>query len=418
MKKITFKMRAVIPIVVILAAVLIVFLLMLMRPSPEKKANSEKAWHVTVETVRPRDYTPRVTLYGSVESPRAATLEAAVEADVLAVSVRDGERVKKDQLLVQLDDRDAVLLLQQRQAEVADLEAQIKAEKRRYQADQESLVDEKDLMDLAQKSLDRQAHLKEKLAGSQAQLDAAQEELRRRSLMVTDREMKLADYDHRLAQLQAKLQRAEALEKQAMLDVERTRIRAPFSGRVTDVKVSVGDRVQDGEALLDMFDTEDVEVRAQIPTDYLAAVRHALASGEHPDAYADYDGEKIILQLERLSGQVDRGKAGVDGFFRVTEGSKRLALGRTLLLHHDLATIPNSIAIPRHAIYGADRIYKVVGDRLVPVKITRLGNIVLANGEERIVITSDALQEGDEYIVTQLPNAVTGLKVKAFRETP
>ncbi len=50
------------------------------------------------------------------------------------------------------------------------------------------------------------------------------------------------------------------------------------------------------------------------------------------------------------------------------------------------------------------------------VEVIHRGDRALASGELLVLVTSEALTSGDRVVVTQLPNAVSGLQVTTVRE--
>ncbi|BAN69141.1 hypothetical protein EBS_1235 [endosymbiont of unidentified scaly snail isolate Monju] len=97
------------------------------RPQTEPLAIKERAWRVAVVAAEPQTLAPHLTLYGRLESLWSTQLSAPVAAEVLEVAVTEGETVRRDQVLVRLDERDSRLRLQQREAEVRDARARIEA---------------------------------------------------------------------------------------------------------------------------------------------------------------------------------------------------------------------------------------------------------------------------------------------------
>ena len=71
------------------------------------------------------------------------------------------------------------------------------------------------------------------------------------------------------------------------------------------------------------------------------------------------------------------------------------------------------VAVPLEAIYGVDRIYKLDENRMKSVEVTKVGERRTGANETVALVRSPALRDGDQIIVTQLPNAIDGLKVKA-----
>lgn len=374
------------------------------------KPVEEKSWLVRTQTATLGSHQPNLILYGVTESPQNSVLEAAITADVINTPAEEGIIVKKGTLLVELDNREAKLTLQQRQAEADDLQAQISAEKNRYQRDLDALKHEQELESLSERDVMRQERLAKGRYSSQADIDRAKKELNQQRLAITNRQLSIDDHKNRLAQLQAKLDRTIAQQQLAEIDLQRTKISAPFNGRVTKVFVSVGNRVQTGEQLVSLFDIETVEIRAQVPTPYLSLLKIALDDKATLSAHAIDNGNKMPLKLERLAAQVESGSGGVDALF-VSSATKALALGRSLEIYMDLPKLDAVFALPMTAIYGKTRIYIVKNQRMQSRKIQRQGIIHHADGDKTVLVTSTELQNGDQVITTQLPNARDGLKV-------
>lgn len=401
------------PVAIAATGVLIFLLLIITKTHPKPAKVAERAWNVSVMTAELGNYTPNVVLHGTVETPRDATLKAAVEADVWSTPIREGEPVSKGQLIIQLDPRDAELILRQRIGEVKNLEAQIVADKIRNETDIIALKDEKRLLKLGNVSLKRQIDLREHT--SKEAVDKATEEVHRRQLDVTVRERSIREHEHRIAALEAQLLREESLKAQAELDLQRTRILAPFTGRLGKLFVAVGDRVRPGDDLARVYDTSALEVRAEIPSQYLPEVRQALNMAKTLYADTRFDSQTVRLKLHRLASTVAGGRSGVDALFVLVKPNNQLELGRTVTVRLHLPEQKNIVAIPSEALYGLDKVYIIKQQRLVAVPIKRLGSVTQPDGQKKVLIASPKLQSGDQIVTTQLPNAVTGLKVTVVK---
>ncbi len=405
--------RSLAPLLILLAALLAFAALYATRPRSSPISPVEKAWPVAVETVRPANLQPRLTVYGRVETPRNATLTAAVAGDVNKLRVREGQNVRLDELLVEIDDSDYRLALAQREAELAEIEAQVEKENERYETDLASLEYEKSLLNLSRRAVRRAKELADTSVGSQAQLDEARQAEARQALAVTQRKLDIRNHSIRLAELEARRSKAQALRNRALLDLERTRISAPFAGRISRTEVATGDRVRVGDQLLEMYDTQALEVRAQIPTRYVNLISEALADGQRLQVTGTFGQRNIRAELDRLGGQVRRGSGGLDGLFRITAGAELLQVGRTLELALRLPEQHGVVAVPYEALYGTEQVYEMVDGRMRGIVVERVGEFRTRTGERRVLLRSPALAEGSQIIVTQLPNAVEGLRVRA-----
>lgn len=375
----------------------------------------EKAWRVDVLEVNPGLHVPNLLLYGNVEAPRQASLSAAVAADVVEVPVAEGQRIAAGQTLVILDDRDIIYTLQERQADVAEIEALIASEKRRHQSDLTALDHERRLLALDEKALARAENLKSRDLGAESLVDEARMALERQALAVNTRQLDVDDHEARLAQLQARLARARALRDQAQLDLRRTRVIAPFAGRIAALPVAPGDRVQVDEELVELYASDELEVRAQIPFRYLPAVRAAIASATTPlTATAQVDGQLIEAELVRLGGATAAAAGGVDGLFDITQGGDTVVPGRLFPLVLQLPPENDTVPLPTQALYGLNRVYRLEEGRMNALEVERIGEYRRPNGDVQVLVRSPALRAGDQIVTTQLPNAVNGLKVEVL----
>lgn len=408
--------RAIVPVIILLTGAAAYAALKATRPEPKPIESQEKAWTVVTETVEPRAIAPNLRLFGRTESPRTARLTAGVDADVLSVPAREGDQVETGELLVSLDNREVALMLAQRQAEIDQIAAEIELEKEKHANDLRAFEHEQELLALARKEAERAQRLAKTNVGSQSQLDTARQTVERQTIAVDSRELAIRQHESVMARLESRLRQAEAVRDRSRLDLERTRVMAPFDGRVTRVSVSVGDRVKNGDPLVSMYDIGAVEIRAQVPTASLPEVRRSLLQKRPLRARTRVDGISVEAILDRISGEVRAGSGGADALFRIREASPWLPLGRTVELIVELPSVTDVIALPLEALYGTNRIYLFDDGEMKSVMVERLGEVHAIGRDRRVLIRSSQLNRGDRVIVTQLPNAIDGLRVRAVEE--
>ncbi len=400
------------PLIVVALSLITFVLLKASRAQAPARPVEEKIWSVRTNSVMPRPQQPEIELYGAIEAPQMASLRAAIEADVIELPAREGARVHAGELLLQLDPRDVELALRQQQAQLDSLLAQIQAEQVRHGADLANIKLQRDLVALKEADLQRYLDLSKRKLASQQQIDSARVSLQQQRLSLNTLEQSLADHPNRLAQLQAEQQRLEALVAARQLDLARSQIRAPYEARIAAVNVARGDRVRGGDQLIDLYDLARLEVRAQLPERLLAQVRPALAANQPLLAQAQFDGQPLTLRLDRLGAKVSAGRAGVDALFQLVDPGLIPEPGRSLSLKLTLPPLPDLIALPPQALYGTDRVYRVVDERLQSVQVERIGQRRGGDGGEEILVRSPELRAGDQVITTQLPNAIAGLHVR------
>jgi RND family efflux transporter MFP subunit len=387
------------------------------KPENQPIQIEEQAWTVNVMPVLPSALSPTVRLYGRVESPRAATLRTPtfslnINAEVTKLLVLEGEKVKKGKVLIRLENRDSTLTLKQREADIVDIKAQIQIEKQRYNNNLIALEHEETLLGLMYKTLERLRKLKKRRISSQSSFEEAQQSVERQMLSITQRRLEIDKYQYVKQQLEAKLTRAVAQRDLARLELKRTEITAPFSGVIADVFVAVGDRVRSGDELLSIYDHNALEIRAQIPARYQGSVLDVLKKRRKLSAQATVNNKPVYLQLERVSGQINEDSGGIDGLFSFKKGAHLLRLGQFIPFSLDLPKQTAVVALPYEAVYGSNRIYKYSDDRMKAITIERVGEQLTITGQSKILVRSPDLKAGDQVIITQLPNAMEGLKVR------
>jgi len=408
--------RVVLPIAIILIAISVFIALKQSKPVKAKLEKPEKVWRVNTVDVEFQSISPQITVYGRVETPRKASLNAAITADVKQVNVLEGDVVQQGYILISLDDSDAQLLLQQREADLTEIEASISAEKTRYKRDKTLLVHENELLDLTEKAVTRAKKLEETRLLTRSSLDEAVANKQRQVVTVKRLNYDIAEHPTRLAVLKAKYNRAEALLGQAKLDIARSQITAPFSGRIAKLDVSIGDRVRIGDGLLSIYDLNNLELRAQIPGRYLKEIRQNLQQGKEVHAKAVLDDKTLDFVLTRLSGETREDSGGVDGLFTLKGNSHLLTLGTFLELSLELTSEQDVVEIPFNALYGLNRVYRIKEGYLEAVRIERIGEHQSSDDTVKLLIRSDDLKDGDNIVTTQLPNAMTGLRVEALND--
>jgi len=402
----------ILPIVILLTGAAAFAALKATRPPLEPVESREKAWAIVTQRVEYKTLSPNLRLFGRTESPRTARLSAGIDADVVEVFVLEGERVTAAKELVRLDDRDARLMLNQYEAEISEVSAQIELERKKHENDLKALTHEREVLALARKEVERARKLANTNVGSLAQLDASQQAVERQILAADTRELTIRQHASVLAQLESRVSRAESFRDRSRLDLQRTRVVAPFNGRTTSVFVTTGDRVKSGDPLVSVYDTSALEIRAQVPTRYLPIVRQSLVENSPLSARTRIDGFGVSAILDRITGEVRAGSGGADALFRIRDGSPWLPVGRTVDLIVELPAVKDAVALPAEAIYGTDRVYVFDSDRMKSVRVERLGEMHGTGEQSRVLVRGPGLEPGTPIIITHLPNAIDGLRVR------
>ena len=396
----------------------------------------EHVWRVDQTIIEQQTLSPSITLYGKIESSELVNTAAPASSQVEKILVKEGEYIEKGQLMLVLDQADFEPLLKHAQAKVSELHALIKSEELRHQLNVDSLRNEKKLLTLSEKALARAEKVKNQKLGSISETEQAMQAVESRRLSFNLMQFSVNEHSARVEQLQARLVQAEADLAKSQLALQRSKVYAPFSGIVAKVNVAQGDRVNANEKLLSFYSLEKLEIRAKLPINLLYEVQQNLSKGVKLTGQASSSGQQVLVTLERLSGE---GQAsGIDAIFTIEKQSEivsdrlnsHLRIGSIVVLNLQRLAQKNLIKVPYEAMYGTDRLYKIVDQRLELVKVRTIGEYRKINNElktasqnrssqnqSQLLIRSEALHSGDIILTTHLPNAFTGLKVESVEKT-
>ena len=403
--------KIVLPIVVIAIAVGVFQHLKASKPERMKPELKEKVWQVEVISALRQNLSPHLGLYGRVESPELLQAAAPGAGVISEVLVQSGSKVSPGDLLVKMDIRDFETTRVQAESDLQDIENQIKELKIRHQSNRNALKTEKQLLQLAEDEVERLLKLKEQNLSADTILNIARSALGRQQLSVYSREYEVESYPVQLSKLEAKLNQSRANLEEARLMIERSEVFAPFEAVVSATPVSTGDRVATGEILVTLYPVDSLEIRAHIPARYIARIQESMSKGVAQIAGIALPGENLQLELVRLAGEAE--PSGVDAYFQPTPSDAQLRLGDLLPLNYSLPTENEVIAVPYQAIYGNSRLYLLQQNRLKGVDVDAVGQYSDRHGNALLLVKSEQIKAHDKIVITHLPNAVSGLKVRS-----
>lgn len=399
-------------IAILLLGVLVFALLWGTRPVPEAEEREERRWPVATQSVEPREIAPEIPLYGTVEAPRQAQVRGAVAADVREVPVEEGQSVAAGDTLARLDEADLADAVTQRRGELEAITAELAGERARLTADREALEELERQRELAERALERERRLARDGAGTQAEVDAAQQRYHERRQAERERRRGIDARQESLQRLEAERRGAQAALDRAERDRQRAAITAPFSGRLESVDIAPGDRLEPGTVLARLYDPHELEVRATLPATSVDVVRRALQQDTPLRARGDLDGAAFMLHLDRWAGGGAE-RPGLAALFTLESGEPEAAKpGR--FMQFDLALPPAEevVSLPPRALFGENTVYRVADERLEALEAERRGWHRGENGQQRLLLRVPALDAGDRILTTALPNATEGLAVR------
>jgi multidrug efflux pump subunit AcrA (membrane-fusion protein) len=353
---------------------------------------------------------PNLQVFGKLETDQQATLRSGVTAIVENVVRREGDWVDQGDLILTLERTEVELAVRTAQAAVRRAEAVFASVNNEYDLALQLSVHHESQSRLAAEKLQRFESLHTQRMIADAQLDEVRHEANERAMVLARHQATLADYPNQLDQARAAVDEAGSRLLQAEMDLTYVEVRSPFNGRVLRLDVARGDRVSAGAALLLVADFDRLQVRATVPVDVAHRLRKALDMGQTVVALASIAGDATGFELQGLAGAVKQGHSGIDAFFRAAPDAL-VALGSVVNLNLQLPAEADVIAVPVHAIYDNNRLYRIQDGRLQAVVVERVGEHLDPAGHYQILERSSELNRGDHIMVYQLPTSMTGLLV-------
>ncbi len=409
---------------IVLGAILIAAILIMLRSDPEEKPPEDLVPLVQAESLEIRSGNLMVSGAGTVRAREELTLAAEVAGKLVYVNpdLRAGQRIQRGAILFRIDTANYRNAVQTAQADVASQSVSV------LQAQEEVTLAKAELDRFQQRggsggnayaSVDSSDYAARILPPDALAQKAASGGTATKQPIVTNG---LATRQPQLQSAQAGLRRAQANLADARTALERTVVRAPFSGIVRTEDIALGSYVQPGQSLGSMVATADYEAVIPLSESEAALIPRLFDAGKgsriEASIYSDYGGVRYrwAAYVDRVNGLLNPQTRTIDVFLRIpspTAGGSPVAgadnAGKS-------ATASSAPPLFVGSFVEADITGKALDSYAVlPLAALRADNKVwlVENGKLRIV-TVDIYQRTDKTALISTkglgakPMAVTG----------
>ena len=277
--------------------------------------------------VQPSAFAQTLPLSGSLDPYTQAVVSARVGGEVLSVNVREGQSVKKGQVL-------AALVNTTYQAQ--------------YQQAVSNVASAKSALDLAQKDYNNNTQLVKEGFISQMALQ---------KLEVT------------LASASAQLRNAEEAQVIARRTLGEATIVAPVSGVIATSKVNAGDTVAIGSAMFSIVNTSRFELVAPISAEQIGA----LQPGQTVALSSAGVAQPFIGRVDRINPAAQDGSRSYAVYIAVDNPTGQLKSGMFAQGQIVLAAHANALTVPATAIHAVDQrhfVYMIKDGKLLAQDVT------------------------------------------------
>ena len=324
----------------------------LRRGTENKKEDAEEEPAVPVEmsAVGRKDIPSFFTGTATVEAEQRAQVLAKIAGTVAEIHVEEGVTIRKGQVLLQIDDAEERARLQELRVRAASLQHQYERTKALLAKD-----------------------------------------------LVSDRER---DDQKLLAEeAQAKLLVGE-------IQLEHTRVKAPFDGRVTLRNIHVGEHVQVNQALFDIADFDPLLVRVFMPERQVERI----AVGQSVDVFPDAGGELSYPgRVRMIAPIVDTASGTVKVTVELDGAPEGLRLGSFVRARITTDVHQDALVVPKVALIedgGESYVFRADADSVVRVRI----QTGYTDSESAEVLVG--LREGDRVVTAGQGGLKHGTRVR------
>jgi RND family efflux transporter MFP subunit len=379
------KLKVIMPFAILVVGGVIAVAMVKSRAPVPTRPTVEYAPLVRVVEVQPEAHRLKVHTQGTVKARTETNLVAEVSGTIIRVSrgFNSGGFFEKGDVLLEIDASDYRVAVATAQGSVAQAKVRLETEA--------------------------------------AQGEVAREEW---AQLGTGGESPLATRELQLQEAQAALAAAEAMLEKARRDLARTKVRAPFAGRIRAKLADLGQYVAPGVPVASVYSVDFAEVRLPVPDSDLAFLdlpvdyRGAAAQEPGPEVvlYADFAGQRHswIGRIVRVEGEIDRASRMVHVVAQVEDpygkhgGDDPLPLAVGMFVEAEImgSLAAEAITVPRTALRG-DRVLVVDGeDRL------RFRDVDVLRVERGYAVIVGGLNAGDRVCVSTLEAVSDGMKVR------
>ena len=328
---------------------------------------------------------------GTVQSGITSNLAAKLMGTVENIAVREGDRVKRGEILITLDQRQAKAELRRALAALSESQQALTAASSARDAARAN-------SDLAGATYERYLALKREDSVSSQEFDEVEARHRQALAARKQAEAMVAAATARSKQVKAGLTAARV----ALRD---TLVEAPHDGIITGKSVDEGDLATPGQSLLVLETDNAYRIDLVLPETYIEYVRPGqVVSANIPSmnlTFADGiistvlpaadPGSRTFLVKVALPVDVPA-KSGM--FARV-----QIPLGE-----HTQLLVPRTAVVSQGQLTG---IYLVDGEGIARFRLIRLGRVVATEVE-----VLSGMDEGDRYVLEPSPRLVDGARVE------
>ncbi|MEO5777323.1 MAG: efflux RND transporter periplasmic adaptor subunit [Flavobacterium sp.] len=325
-------------------------------PKENKESNSKAAevskLSVDVIVAQETDLNQEEIVVGTILPNQEVAIVSETAQKIIRIAFNDGATVTRGQLLYKLNDTELKTKLKELRAEL------------------------------------KLAHLNEQRMGRLLKMEAVRKQ----------------EYDDTAMKMQV----LEAQEEFLLFQLSKTKIRAPFSGRIGISKVDVGTYVTPGLDLVNLQDQSAVKIHFSLPEKHLLQVKKGTTI-RFTTQLSDQQSTAVIKASESGLDETNR-NLQVEAIASNPKGEYKG--GMSAKIHFSAgAAGAKGIKIPSEALIPGEKGYNVY---IVVNGVVKSTPVVIANRSESEAIIISGINSGDTIVVSNILRLGDGMPVSAI----
>jgi len=378
------KVRIPTPFLVLLGGLILMAALILLRQRPPQQQPAQLGALVEVIEVEQKDETIIIAGSGRVEPRYEVSITPQVPGIVTWVSpdLAAGGYFSKGDVLVKVEEKDYQYSVDQAKSSLAQAEYSYESAK-------------------AQARIARE------------EWNAVQKQRRLSGLDTLNSADPLALHEPQLKQAEAGLMSAKATLDQALLNLSRTTIRAPFNGRIRSQSASPGQYVSQSTILAQMYTTDLFEIEVGLTLEDIqwldevgSPAEITMTVGDKEFSWNGYYFSNVgaigeSIRVPRVIVRVD------DPLDQTHKTGHELTVGSYVTVKITGQTLKDVVTIPRSAVRDDNTVWVMTGENTLDIRPVE---IIFTNRDDAVV--GDGLEHGELIVTSSISGSAQGMKLR------
>lgn len=352
----------------------------------QEEAVTDSPLPVKVDLVRRGDLIMLLRSPGEAVTNMKVTMHAEVAGTINDINVKESQHVKAGDVLIKLDDRQYQWELERSEAD-------------RLKVLSELLLDKQfSTSESTEKSTNTEA-----LSDARQALERARDQYQKGLISRDELEQVSRDYEFALIQSGEKkdevrdaaknLTQTEVNVKKARLNLEKTEIKAPFPGIITDIKVSPHENVSTGQEVFTLVNISNIRIKAKVLESEVGRIR---VGREARLKFSAYPGEIFKGAVSAVSPVVNPEEKTCSVLIDMANPEEKIKPGMHAEVEIIAEIFKDRLMVPQDAVLdrGGRKLVFAVEEGWAKWKYVTLG---LENEEYAEIL--EGITEGEQVIV-------------------